>query len=201
MLRKVYCEKYFVHYIECMNKTLLIGIAFLLTGCVGSTQVQHAADPQLGAFTSYALLDQNLGRVQDLAPEIEASIHSALEKKGYLERGIMEADLLISYKVLVSKSDTQSPELQPAGGMAQGMGGDMAPDDQLSNNPTDSEARKVLLVLLQDPKTFKVVWLGWSQADVNESVLNGKIKDSIKAIMERVPNRAITPQKAKRAAL
>ncbi len=105
------------------------------------------------------------GEREPLAPSIEASIHETLEQKGYRKGARSEANLLVSYDVLDG----------PASARMNKSGAPGTP--------------KMLLVLVQDPKTLQVLWSSLSPAPANEETA---LKASIKAALERIPARVST---------
>jgi hypothetical protein len=47
---------------------------------------------------------------------------------------------------------------------------------------------KTLVVMLQDPTSLRVVWLGWSTAEVSPRTLTATTQTAIGEIVERLPS-------------
>ena len=179
-----------------------------VAGCKSAVQVQaqHAEDLYHGGYRTYGLLEHPVGRAAGVDEIIEATIHEAMAAKGYTREDPENAELLVSYKVLIHG------EVAPVGPLANAdLGGTWFNDPTretqgpepnavwvaappVEGSRLQRDARdKTVLVLLQEAESFHVVWLGWSLAEVSPKELASTTKYAITEIMDRVPNAPGTP--------
>lgn len=215
--------------------TVLRGLAVLAVGlavgCQSATQVRHqdALGAEAGAYASYGVVEHPVGRTDAVDGIIEQVIHNGMAAKGYEHAAATDADLLVSYKVLLSGdanalatlagppdvgvngevnhattqpvwdvvayNDLTGPELGerraswPSPGPAPVF--DTIPSIDVSGVSKQSQD-KTLMVMLQEPTTMRVLWLGWSTAEVNPGDFASTTRAAIGEIISRVPG-ARTP--------
>lgn len=198
----------------------------LIIGCQSSLQVQHqdalGAEPQ--SYASYDVVEHPVGRTGTVDDLIEQVIHRGMAAKGYAHAPAPEADLLLSYKVLLSGD--VSGLASPSGPPSDGLNGEVAYTNaqpvwdfvayDALDGPQLGERRapwpapgptpvfdtipavdvsaiskqsqsKTLMVMLQEPTSMRVVWLGWSTAEVNGERFASTTRAAIGEIMSRVP--------------
>ncbi len=215
--------------------TMLRGLAVLAVGlavgCQSTMQVRHqdALGAEAGAYASYGVVEHPVGRTAAVDDIIEQVIHTGMAAKGYEHAAATDADLLVSYKVLLS-GDANALST-PAGPPDDGLNGeatyatthpvwdfvayndlpgpqlgerrdswpspgpapvfDTIPSIDVSGVSKQSQA-KTLMVMLQEPTTMRVLWLGWSTAEVDPGEFANTTRAAIGEIISRVPG-ARTP--------
>ncbi len=196
----------------------------LLVACQSSVQVRHqdALGAEAGAYASYEILDHPVGRAGAADPLIEQVIHDQMKAKGYQRTARNEADLLVSYKVLLGEEPSASPSGPPDDGLngeatyswAQPVWDVVARDDFDGPQPGEKDGiwphpgpspvfdsipnidvsklskqsqSKTLMVMLQEPTTMRVLWLGWSTSEVDPAELAPEARAAAGVVMSRVP--------------
>lgn len=215
------------------SKLLLRGLAVLaigiIVGCQSTMQVQHqnAFDARATSYVSYEIIQHPVGRTGSVDEIIEQGIHQGMTAKGYERTATANADLLVSYKVLldgdasalyvsdgppddglngdakysglqpvwdvVAYDDLRGPQLAEKRGAWPSPGPspvfDTIPAIDVSAISKQSQS-KILLVMLQEPATMRVVWLGWSTSDVSPGALAATTRSAIGEIVSRLPGAA-----------
>jgi hypothetical protein len=217
--------------VQAMLRALAVLAVGLVAGCQSTMQVRHqdamGAEPQ--AYGSYRVVEHPVGRTGTVDDVIEEVIHRGMLAKGYSHAPATEADLLLSYKVLLSGDATALGG--PAGPPDDGLNGeasysnaqpvwDLVAGDELagpqlgetgalwpSPGPTPvfdtipsidvsgvskQTQSKTLMVMLQEPTTMRVLWLGWSTANVKPEQFAATTRAAIGEIISRVPG-ALAP--------
>ncbi len=167
-----------------MNTMPLATLAALalpsLTGCAGGLQMNHAADPLLrpASYQTYGIVGHGVGQA-DADVRIEEAIHEAMTARGFTHDKPGQVDLLVSVKVLTTmKAET-------ALGTGRLAAGDGFNDDGLMQQRLD----KLVLLQLQDARSLKIVWVGWSQAAVTPEQLSARATEAVSGLLNRVPAR------------
>ena len=186
-------------------------------GCKSSVQVQHeyAEDLYHRGYQTYGLLEHPVGRSAEVDRLIETSIHDEMAAKGYTRQEPADAQLLVSYKVLLHGEVAPVGPLEDADlagtwftdgvpegerSVQAGVGKTAeqwpepgpnavwvaAPPVEGSRLQRDAQD-KTVLVLMQEAESFHVVWLGWSLAEVSQADLVATTEQAIGEIMARVP--------------
>jgi hypothetical protein len=118
-----------------------------------------------------------------------------MQAKGYERTEVSKAELLVSYKVLLSG---ELAPVTPLGDAATERAPRSAPDALWDDvwvsvpsgqgvAPRDPSRDKTLLVMLQEAHSYRVVWLGWSSTEVDRQDLAAVTKQAIEEIMAKVP--------------
>ena len=112
----------------------------LVLGCQSNLRVRHqnALDADSKAYSSYEIVQHPVGRSGEVDEIIEQVIHRGMLAKGYARTSASNADILVSYKVLLSG------ELAPPNGS----GG--PPDDGLNGEARYSDAQPMWDVVAYD---------------------------------------------------
>jgi hypothetical protein len=201
----------------------------LLVGCQSNLQVRHqdALDAEQNAYSSYEIVQHPVGRTGAADAVIEQVIHRGMLAKGYERTDAANADILVSYKVLLSGdlSALSSPSEPPDDGLNgearysdpqpvwdvvayDGLPGpqlaerrnpwpapgpspvfdtlpaiDVSGLSKLGNRSQD----KTLMVMLQEPTTLRVLWLGWATSEVDAESLFPEARAAAGEVIARVP--------------
>jgi len=209
-----------------MLRALAVLAVGLIVGCQSSMQVQHqdalGAKPEV--YASYGVVEHPVGRSGTVDDIIEQVIHRGMAAKGYAHAPSSDADLLLSYKVLLSGE--ASALAGPSGPPDDGLNGDVAYTNEqpvwdvvayddldgpqlgerrapwpspgpapvfdtipaIDVSPVSKQSQsKTLMVMLQEPTTMRVVWLGWSTAEVTPERFASTTRAAIGEIISRVP--------------
>ncbi len=201
-------------------------LAASLGGCKSSPQVRHqdASDLYHRTYRTYGLLQHPVGTNENVDGAIEDAIHKQMQSKGYMRKDPAEAELLISYRVLLSGD--LSP-VSPASGNVDELGSywpppgsetawDVVPTSKASGPQAVAESRdqwpdpgpdavwvampeigpvgrpnpskqKTLLAMFQEASSYRVVWLGWSQAEVDSRDFQSVTGEAMEEILKRIP--------------
>jgi len=172
-------------------------LCVVLSGCGSAVQVRHeeASSVSHGPYRSYALLQHPVGREESVDGIIEAAIHGKMQAKGYERTEVSKAELLVSYKVLLSgELAPVSPLEDPSKARAPRSTPDALWDvvwvsvpPAQGVSPRDPSLDKTLLVMLQEAHSYRVVWLGWSSTEVDRKDFVAVTKQAIDEIMARIP--------------
>lgn len=151
-----------------------------LAGCASGLQMNHAADPLLrpASYKTYGIIEHGVGQA-DADVQIEAAIHEAMKTRGYVHEKPGQVDLLVSVKVLTTL------KAESALGTGRLAAGDGFNDDGLMQQRLD----KLVLLQLQDARSLKIVWVGWSQAAVTPEQLSVRATEAVSGLLNRVPAR------------
>lgn len=152
-------------------------------GCKSSMVLLHeeAAESELSAYRTFRIMEPSVGERDQ---ELTRLIRDGLGDKGYTESS-GSSDLVVTYKLLVGSAKKDGADI---GEVANASG-----DVDLLNvgaDGTGESRNKVLLVLIQDAKTFETLWVGWSQANLSKRDLETRSRDAITELVDRVPARA-----------
>ncbi len=160
----------------------------LVAGCSTTKSVHHAADPDLkpNSYASYHLVDQEVGLVE-VGEAIRPAIHRVMKARGLKSTGSQSADLYVSYKVLTVDKGTRPPSAREAAANIGNMGnlGGFA----MAGAKRQDKVDKLVLIQLQDAKTLRIVWVGWSHDKVDATNLAARASDAASRILSRVPQR------------
>lgn len=176
----------------------LLVLGTTLAGCAGRMTVrdQAAADLREGSYGTYHILEQPVGREPSLDEVVRAGLTGALDGRGYRSAAYETADLIVTYKILLDQSVGFSPVGSNArsvvtSGQPRALWAGQPPGEAvLSADLRDDGRRKILLVMLQDARTHRVVWLGWSHTETTLFALRDHAVEAIAGIMERLPPRS-----------
>lgn len=176
---------------------LLAGVLAFLAACGGGNRaVQQSAVPRgNNPYSSYAVLDHAVGASAPVDTLIVQSLHSVMGLKGYERRRTGEADLLVSYKVLTDGERAPLAPLHgpltPASALPNDVRGawgvDLLQADFALPAGTDRQGKKVLLVTMQDTRTFRVVWLGWTEVEFTDATLALRTNEAIGTVTAGIP--------------
>ncbi len=200
---------------DCLTRWLC-GVAMMLMvlpGCRSAMEIRSEVAPHVETqrYQTYKLLEHQVARHASTESLIEGTIHRSMKARGFTrveDNG--EADLLISYKVLLSAQDEVTPEASspmeasPLQTSAQSEPFLGAPADEWGDagmgnhflhalSATESERQKVVLVMFQDAQDLSVVWVGWSSDEVQNREMTTSTGQAISGIMARVPWRQSMP--------
>jgi len=156
---------------------------------------EEASAVSHGPYRSYALLQHPVGREESVDGIIEAAIHGKMQAKGYERTEVSKAELLVSYKVLLSgelapvspledPSKARAPRSEPDA-LWDVVWVSVPPAQGVA--PRDPSRDKTLLVMLQEAHSYRVVWLGWSSTEVDRKDFVAVTKQAIDEIMARIP--------------
>lgn len=173
---------------------LLFGFV-ALTGCAARVDIaaQTAKELRYGDYKTFHLLRHEVGRAEGADTAIEQSIIRSMAAQGYTAAPVERADLMVSYKLLIGGEDREATGVAPVvrtrpipavGGAWDGA----LHADYVDDAGTPSQ-RKVLLVLLQEARSYRVVWIGWAMSDVEPKQTPVRALETIPRIMEKVPRR------------
>lgn len=176
---------------------LLAGVLAFLAACGGGARaVQQNAVPRgNNPYQSYAVLDHAVGASAPVDTLIVQNLHHTMGLKGYERRTAAEADLLVSYKVLTSGERAPVAPLHGPLPSASAFpndvrgawGVDVLQADFVAPSRGDASREKVLLVTLQDTRTFRVVWLGWTEVEFTDATLHARTSEAIGTITVGIP--------------
>ncbi|MFK8001338.1 MAG: DUF4136 domain-containing protein [Polyangiales bacterium] len=179
------------------HRTLPVLSAFFLVACVSQTQTGHESALDVhSSLRSYAVLDHAVGQRASIDDQLEAAIHERLGELEYERVPAAEADLLVSYKLLLSDerhvavAPLQEPLLAPVGdvgnfGGAQVFVEHVHMDEAQELNQASQE--KVLLVLVQERRTMRTLWLGWASGRVDSEDIDSRTLSALSEVMTRLP--------------
>ena len=180
-------------------RTLALSSTLCLTlaACGSSMHVSHqdASDVHNRDYRSYGLLEHPVGGEESVDDIITKAIHDQMQLKGYEQEDPSDADLLVTYKVLLSGESAPVASLEDATDRASSSSRPEAIWDEIwvsvpstsVTNSRDPARDNVLLVMLQEADTYKVVWLGWSSTEVNSKELVSTTTGAIDAILAKIP--------------
>ncbi|HJK98699.1 MAG TPA: DUF4136 domain-containing protein [Polyangiaceae bacterium LLY-WYZ-14_1] len=139
----------------------------LTVGCGSSLMVQHdtAADLTNARYQTYHLIEPHLGDAELAQRAVRPVLTESLEQKGYRPAPLEEAQVVVSYKVLTALAS------------------------ETVGNADEDTHDKTLIILFQDPNTWDILWVGWSQdSDVEESNLDQRAAEAARRIVATIPN-------------
>ncbi|MCA9580280.1 MAG: DUF4136 domain-containing protein [Myxococcales bacterium] len=173
----------------------------ILAGCGAPSTVRHQNSIRKGShpYRTFAVLDHPVGRSDAFDARVVAAIREVMGTKGYAPADKEEADLLVSYKLLLSGERAPIAPLhgpERGGTMAmdpQGVvvGQDVLQADFVGAMNPNAPRQKVLLVTLQDASSYRVVWLGWAESEVTDATMEEQTNDALTRIMLGVPEVAL----------
>lgn len=214
------------HFRKPALRLVFVTFAAAAAGCTSSVDVRHqsALAVDSNAFASFEIVDHAVGRSESVDELIEHTLHHGMVAKGYARAPAGEADLLVSYKILLSGNDgskdaPSSPPDDGLNGEAASMSSQPVWDVVAYNDsagPQRSEKRatwstpgaqpvfdtipaidvsslsrqlqdKTLIVMLQEPKTYRVLWVGWSSAEVTPENLAAATEAALGEIVSKIP--------------
>ena len=165
--------------------------ALLLFGCVSGTQTAHeSALEGHPSLRTYAILDHAVGQRASIDNRIEAAIHARLGELNYERTPAAAADLLVSYKLLLSDerqvavAPLEGPLMAPVGDIGN-FGGDLLLVEPVHMD--ESTLEKVLLVVVQDRRTMRTLWLGWASGRVDSDDIDARTLSALSAVIARLP--------------
>lgn len=166
-------------------------------GCANQSEIaaQRAADTRYGAYQTFHVLQQPVGQAPASDVRLAGIMEAAMSDLGYKPAALGQADLIVSYKLLLSGQPVDAAPLRPGarlrGVPPLGAAWDGALHAEFMDDVAVASAakRKVLLVLLQETGTYRVVWIGWAMGDVGADEIDSRALDSIRTIMKHVPRR------------
>ena len=167
----------------------LVGLLTWASGCASNqTKVHHAVDRKLDpqAYSTYRIVEQSVGTPEaDIA--IQSRIRQVMQARGYGEDP--NAPLLVTYKVLTVDSGRAPPQAAEAGvvGAMGDMGAIGAGGGEFGED--ENKLSKLVLIQMLDAKSLRIVWGGWSQAEVPSEELVLRASDAATKILSRVPRR------------
>jgi hypothetical protein len=165
-----------------MTVLALGACASLVAGCAKPTHVSHQGPPALDSnIRTYAVLTHPVGTSVSTYDVFHRRIYETMARRGFTQASKRDADLLVSFKALLMPVD-EAQDATSAGlgvgavsmGVSPSMGGDV---------------RKVVLVLLEDAKTDRVMWVGWSSGEYGSDEIVERTSDSLDQILARLPSR------------
>ncbi len=174
-----------------MTSRLLPLLYCLLFACVSQTQTSHESALDLNpSFRTYAVLSHAVGQRASIDGELETAIHARLGELNYERVPASEADLLISYKLLLSNerrvavAPLHGPPMAPVGDVGN-FGG-----DEIFVEPAyidEGSQEKVLLVLIQERRTMRTLWLGWASGRVASDDIDARTLAALSDVLARLP--------------
>lgn len=176
---------------------LILVVGATLAGCAGKVTVRDQAATEFheGDYRTYHIIDQPVGREPSLDTVVRAGLAGALDGRGYQGVAYEQADLIVSYKVLLDQAVGFSPSGANARATVIGQpraiwAGQLPSEVNVAPEARDETRRKILLVMLQDARTHRTVWLGWSHTETTLFALRDHAQEAIASIMERLPPRS-----------
>lgn len=167
--------------------------AFFLVACVSQTQTSHESALDVNAsLRTYAVLDHAVGQRASIDGELETAIHAHLGELQYERVPAAEADLLVSYKLLLSDerhvavAPLHGPLMAPVGDIGN-FGGDQLYVESVQMDENESTREKVLLVLVQERRTMRTLWLGWASGRVDSSDIDARTLSALSEVISRLP--------------
>ena len=171
---------------------------FSLAGCATRVDVstQESTQVRYGNYRTYHLVRHEVGRAEGTDAAIEQAIATGMSARGYVPIGLEGADLMVSYKLIVGGESAATTSLAPVTRRrpAPMLGGDW--DGALHAEFVDdasvaSTQRKALLVLLQEARSYRVIWMGWALSDVDPKEASVRALETIPRIMAKIPQRKL----------
>ncbi len=151
----------------------------LVSACARPPFVSHHGPEALGAhIATYAVLNHAVAASPSVDHLFDRSIHETMERRGYALASRSEADLLVSYKMLLMPIGDHGAIEGAIGVDAASAGGGV---------------RKVVLVTLEEARTDRVLWVGWSLGEYPDHEIIRRTADSLTQILARLPSRAMQP--------
>ncbi len=147
------------------------------TACGGAVQVAHRTGLEASAHThrSYAVTTHpvNRGELDTLVAE---SLHGIMAERGYARAESAEADLHVSFGVLLE--DTR------------GAAHDEVVSSDLADRPDAPARTKTLVVMLSSRVNGEVVWMGTTTSRAADSELRAHTATALEEIAARIPRAA-----------
>jgi hypothetical protein len=162
----------------------LVSCLPLLVGCTKNVPVSRQGPATLDVKT-YSVLSHPVGTTLSTNHQFQKRIHEAMAKKGYLPASRADADLLVTFKTLSMPKDgdptygesRQGVETLSLMSLASG-GAGFSPGDEVHN---------IVLVMLEEASSDRVMWVGWSAADVDDDDVISTTGESIDRILAMLP--------------
>lgn len=165
---------------------------FFLVACVSQTQTSHeSALDASSSLRTYAVLDHAVGQRASIDSQLEAAMHARLAELRYERVPRAEADLLISYKLLLSDerhvavAPLQGPLIAPVGDVGS-FGADQLVIETAQMDEPSRE--KILLVLVQERRTMRTLWLGWASGRVDSDDIDARTLSALSDVIARLPS-------------
>ena len=152
----------------------LASMLISLAGCSAALHVEHqaAAKHDFSKYKSFAVLHHPVGADARVTPALERRAAEAMTKRGFTQVAAARADLLLSFKVLLRH------DLEVAG------------DASAGTDVQEELAGKTLVLMLQERVSHRVVWLGWSQAELSSAAkLASTARVAAEQLVSRLPKR------------
>lgn len=171
-----------------LDKILTMGamsVALVATGCAKPVHVTHQGPSVLEIDAkTYAVIAHPVGSTMSTKDVFMKRIHDAMARKGYTPAPVEQADLLISFKTLLMPVDGDAIEKYGEGatnedGVALPAGGGARAQD----------VNKVVLVTIENAKTDRVLWIGWSAGEYPTDEVVMRTTESVEKILRRIPSR------------
>jgi len=164
----------------------------LLFACATAPEVRHQAATDAPRYRSFHLLAHPVGQRSSIETRVESLVRTEMRTRGYELAEPRDADLLVSYKILVDGeggplAPLHQPFAAPAGGA---MGADVVMGDFSDTSAPTGTQHKLVLLLLQERSSLRTVWIGWSVAELGEDEVDEAAIGSLTTLLQRVPHAA-----------
>lgn len=168
--------------IACITAALLLA----LPGCVTpAVEVKHQGEQRLlASHDTYAVIDHSVGSTPTTRLAFNTKVHPIMARKGYERAPAHEADLLVSFKALW-RSSTDSPTQKLTSSEAPSIGSAI-----LGMEDPMGDVQKVVLVTVEEAKTDRVVWVGWTNVEVDRDRVIMSTSSSFDEILKLIPKRS-----------
>lgn len=158
----------------------LVPVALVLhvVGCTKPIQISHEGPHTLDTpLKTYALLDHPVGDVDELTEGVDDLLHTSMADRGYVLAPKTSAELFVTVKALVMDRTA-----------AQGMG-PAALTTLAPAVPTEGagDVVKVVVVMLEEAATDRVVWVGWSSGEYPSHAVTSGTRESVAQVFARLP--------------
>ncbi len=165
-----------------MSRSLLV--ALMLCACSATPTAQHETTPNaLAPHETYAVLEHPVGTHASIDTAVEQQLHSRMEAQGYRRVDAANADVLVSYKLLVTEHEAIAPLHGPVSAPAAA-----AQIDDALFVDTNMQDDSALLVLIQERQSFRTIWMGWLiRRDVGTAELGEATESALEQILNGVP--------------
>ena len=190
---------------HCIRAVSTVLSTFLLVACASGVRVStlEVDDARLHQRTSFAWVDRGstgLERDAALAAEVNASVRqvavSELRRKGYEEVSPEQADLLVSYQVIVTDAGPLNRG-EPTSGMSpQGSVGPGDPFRELRDRgtltPDVRQSHGSLLVFVTDSRSGRILWRGTAESLMTSRREGArKVPSAVRQMFEKFPAREV----------
>ena len=165
----------------CISAVALLA----LSGCAASpVEAKHQGEQQqLAPHDTYAVVNHVVGSTPTTQLAFNTKIHPIMARKGYERAPAHEADLLVSFKALW-RSSKDSPTQKLNSSDAPSIGNAI-----LGMENPQGDVQKVVLVTLEEAKTDRVVWVGWTNVEVDRDRVIMSTSSSFDEILALIPKR------------